>query len=330
MWLVRLIIGLLVLPVVIWGALALFYQAPGPPWVAKALAIGWGVGSVAVLLFARPFWRAIGFVAAGFALVLLWWNTIAPSNERDWLPEVARPPYGELRGDVLTLHNVRNFDYRSETDFTPQWEDRTYDLARLRGVDLFLSYWSSPAIAHTILSWTFEDGPPLAVSIETRKERGEEYSAVQGFFKRYELYYVAADERDLVRLRTNYRGEHVYLYHLVYNTPQRARAVLLDYVKRMNELAEQPAFYNALTHNCTTTIRTHTQHVDPGSSPFDWRFLLNGYGDQMLYERGRLDTQLPFDELKRRSLIDDAAKAADRDPAFSQRIREALPVPPPK
>lgn len=323
----RFFFGVLLLPVIAWGGLALLYQVPGPPWVATALALGWAMGSVAVLAAIRPLWHAVGFFAAGFALLLLWWSAIRPSNERDWLPEVARAPYGELRGNLLTLHNVRNFEYRSETDFTPRWEDRTYDLARLRGLDLFLSYWGSPAIAHTILSWTFEDGPPLAVSIETRKERGEEYSTIQGFFKRYELYYVAADERDVVRLRTNYRGEHVYLYHLVYNTAERARAILLDYVKRMNELAEHPAFYNALTHNCTTTIRTHTQHVDPGSSPFDWRLLLNGYGDRMLYERGRLDGQLPFDELKRRSLIDAAAKAADRDPDFSRQIREGLPVP---
>ena len=297
--------------------------------MAKALALGWGVASVAVLVLARPFWRAIGLVAAGFALLLMV-GTITPSNARDWLPEVARPPYGELRGDLLTLHNVRNFDYRSETDFTPHWRTGTYDLARL----------ARPRPLPVVLELSGHRAHDSELDLRRRAaarrvDRDAQGAwrgvlAVQGFFKRYELYYVAADERDLVRLRTNYRGEHVYLYHLVYNTPERARAILLDYVKRMNELAEQPAFYNALTHNCTTTIRTHTQHVDPGSTPFDWRISLNGYGDQMLYERGRLDTQVPFDELRRRSLIDDAAKAADRDPAFSQRIREGLPVPLPK
>jgi hypothetical protein len=181
-------------------------------------------------------------------------------------------------------------------------------------------------IAHTILSWTFDSGPPLAVSIETRKERGEEYSSVQGFFKRYELCYVAADERDVIRLRTDHRGEHVYLHHLSV-APGGARATLLDYLARMNDLAERPVFYDALTQKCTTTIRMHTQHAAPGSSPFDWRLLLNGHGDRLLYERGRLDTRLPFDELKRRSPIDGPARAADQDADFSRRIREQLPGP---
>jgi Domain of unknown function (DUF4105) len=141
----------------------------------------------------------------------------------------------------LVLHNVRNFDYRSETDFTPRWETRTYDLAHLTGLDLVMSYWGSPWIAHTILSRTFADGPPLAISIETRRERAETYSALRGFFREYEIYYVAADERDLVRLRTNYRGEEVYLYRLA--TPPDRGALLLDYVKSMNALRDRPAWY---------------------------------------------------------------------------------------
>jgi hypothetical protein len=281
---------------------------------------------LALLVFLRPFRLALVLVLAGFAACHVWWWSLEPTQHKDWQPDVARTPHGELRGDVLTLHEVRNFDYRSETDWTERWETRTYDLSKLRGGDLFLSYWGSPAIAHTILSWDFEDGLPLAISIETRKDKSQVYSAIAGFFKQYELVYVAADERDLIRLRTNHRGEEVYLYRLT-ATPERARAILLDYLKTMNELAERPVFYNAFTQNCTTTIRMHTRHVNPGAQPFDWRLLANGYIDQLLYERGNLDRSLPFPELRARSLIVAKAKAADRDPEFSRRIREGLPTP---
>src|SRR5262249_5407940 len=192
-------------------------------------------------------------------------------------------------------------------------------------VDLFMSYWGSPAIAHTIMSWAFSDGQHLAISIETRKEVGESYDAVAGFFRQYELYYVVSDERDVIRLRTNYRGEHVYCYPL--RAPRaRARLVLLDYVASMNRLAEHPEFYNAGTDNCTTNIRTHVQQVG-GAQPWDWRILLNGYADEMLYERGTIDTSRPFATVKAQSLIDERARAADQDPEFSRRIREGITVP---
>jgi hypothetical protein len=176
------------------------------------------------------------------------------------------------------------------------------------------------------MSWQFEGAQPLAISIETRKKTGQAYSAIEGFFKQYEIIYVAADERDAVRLRTNYRGEHIYLYRLS-ASPSQARNLLLDYVVSMNNLVEHPQFYNALTDNCTTTIRRHVKHIDPNALPFDWRMLANGYGDRLLYERGTIDTRLPFEELRARSLIDAKAKAADQDAAFSDRIREGLPDP---
>jgi hypothetical protein len=304
---------------------ALYFAGPRPQALSTALALGYLLGTIALFLFLRPFRRAVVVYAVVFAGLLAWWSAILPSQSKDWAPEVARTSWAEVEGDRLVFHEVRDFDYRSETDFTPRYLDRTYDLAKLRGVDLFMSYWGSPAIAHTIMSWEFEDAPPLAISIETRKDKTQQYSAVQGFFKQYTIFYVVADERDVIRLRTNYRGEDVYLYRLVV-PPEHARRVLLDYVKTINRLHEKPAFYNALTHNCTTTIRLHVQHVGD-ASPFDWRFLLNGYGDRMLYERGRIDTSLPFEELRARSNIVQRAKAADRDPEFSRRIREGLPDP---
>ena len=304
-----------------WGALALHYA--GPPSLATALPIAWLAAGLALFLLVRPAWRGLIAFAVACALLLLWWHGIEPRNDRDWQEDVAHPPTGEVNGEFLTIHNLRNFDYRSDTDFSPSWETRTYDLSQLRGVDLFLAHWGSPAIAHTILSWDFGRGDHLAISIETRKEKGEEYSAVAGFFKQYELYYVAADERDVIRVRSNVRNEDVSLYRL--RAPlERVRALLLDYVQRMNELAATPVFYEAATQNCTTTIRMHNRHVGP-VQPWDWRMLVNGYLDDMLYEQGTIDTSLPLAELQARSQISERARAARDDPAFSTRIREGLP-----
>jgi hypothetical protein len=221
---------------------------------------------------------------------------------------------------------LRNFDYRSETDFTPRWEERRFDLSRLVGIDLFLSYWGPTLIAHTVMSWEFEDGQHLAVSIETRKEKGESYSALRGFFRQYELFYVFADERDLIGLRTNHRGETVYLYRLP-ASPERARELLMIYVEQIDRLARSPGWYNALTHNCTTSIRLHAGQGGVWL-PLDWRLLLNGNLDEYLYEQGRINRSLAFPEIRRRSDITAKARAAGSSPDFSGRIREGLPARP--
>jgi hypothetical protein len=315
--------GIVAVGIVGWGALALHYA--GPAWLATALPVTWAVVGLGLLVFVRPFGRAL-VAFAGAAVVLFgWWSTIRPSNDRNWQPDVARPPYAEVDGDRLTVHNVRNFDYRSETDFTEHWETRTYDLAKLDRLDFFMSYWAGPSIAHTIVSWQFTDGQHLAVSIETRKEVGETYSAVAGFFRQYELYYVVADERDVIRLRTNYRGEHVYLYPLR-TARDRARRLLLQYVESFDALAKQPEFYNAATDNCTTSIRSNVRQAGAVVG-FDWRILVNGYLGEAFYERHLIDTSRPFPEVKAASLIDARAKAADQSPDFSRLIREGIVVP---
>jgi hypothetical protein len=266
-----------------------------------------------------------GLLAASLPVVLvaLWWASIAPSNSRDWSPDVARTAQAAFHDSSVTIQNVRNFKYRSETDYDQRWETRTYNLNGIRGVDLFMSFWGPTQIAHTIASWDFDDGQHLAISIETRKKKGQSYSAVRGFFRQYELYYVVADERDLVGLRTNYRGEQVYLYHIEASASQ-ARALLLDYLKEVNRLAEHPQWYNALTQNCTTAIRGHVQSIGAGGR-LDWRLLANGHLDQLLYERGEIDTRVPFGELRARSNITERAKAAGDSADFSPRIRQGLP-----
>lgn len=318
--------ALAALPVVLlalWCGTALGFRFPGPTVIRHGAGGLFVLGVLATLLAVRPLVRKGAVLTVLFGLFAAFYATVRPSNDRDWSPEVAFPPTGSVSGDTLTLKNVRNFRYRSESDFTERWETRTYDLSAIEGADLYLSYWGSPLIAHTIVAWDFTSAPPLAVSIETRKERGEQYSAIRGFFREYELYYVAADERDLIGLRTNHRDEDVYLYR-VRISPEAARDLLLDYVKTMNELAEHPRWYNAAIDNCTTGIRVHVEHI--GSvRPWDWRILVNGHGDELMYERGNIATDLPFDELKRRSNVVARAKAAGDAPDFSARIREGLP-----
>jgi hypothetical protein len=172
------------------------------------------------------------------------------------------------------------------------------------------------------MSWEFDDGRHLAISIETRKEKGETYSALRGFFRQYELYYVVADERVVVRLRTNDRGEQVFLYRLRSSQAQ-ARAALESYLQEVDHISQTPEWYNAFTHNCTTTIRGHIQHAGV-HNPWNWRILANGKGDELLYSRGLINTSLPFAEVRTRSDITTKAKAADRDPEFSERIRAGL------
>ncbi|MEM9176994.1 MAG: DUF4105 domain-containing protein [Myxococcota bacterium] len=288
-------------------------------------------GALAAALLARRLGRRWARGAAAglpFLCVFVWWHSLDARNDRAWLLDVSRLPRAEIEGDRLVVHGVRNFRYvpGSEEIAEARWETRTYDLSKLEGVDLFLSYWGSPMIAHTIASWDFGDGRPLAISIETRKEVGEAYSAVLGFFRQFELYYVVADERDVVALRTNHRGEQVRLYRTTAK-PALARAILLDYLAEINALEEEPVWYNAATHNCTTTIRHHVRHVAKGGHRFDWRILVNGRLDELGYERGNVDTRLPFETLRARSDIGERARAAGDAPDFSQRIREGLPNP---
>lgn len=327
--LLLLLLALVLAGAAAWGALAIHYSGIRSPGVRNALASAFAiVGLLTVVALALPRWRwrVFGTFLVVFAVLVAWWNTIAPSNERQWQPEVAKLAYATIDGDLVTVHDIRNFDYRTESDFTPAYYDRTFDVRRLESVDLIAVYWMGPAIAHTFVSFGFEGGDHLAVSIETRKEVGEGYSTIKGFFRQYELYYVVADERDVIRVRTNYRKdppEDVYVYR-VQGPIENGRRLFLEYMRKINALKERPKFYNTLIHNCTTTIWLNTR-INPGHLPFSWKLLASGYVPEYLYETGRLDTSLPFAELQRRSLVNARAQAADQDPDFSRKIREGLP-----
>jgi len=256
--------------------------------------------------------------------LLVWYFGLEPSNERDWQTDVAVLPYATVEGDLVTVHNIRNFDYHTETDYTPAYYDKRFDLRKLEGVDVVAVYWMGPAIAHVFLSFAFSGGDHLAISIETRKEKGEGYSTLKGFFRQYELYYVVADERDVFRLRTNYRRdppEDVYVYR-VSGPLENGRKIFLEYINRINALKANPEFYNSLTTNCTTNIwlnsRVNSEHL-----PFSWKILASGHVPELLYEHGRLATGgLPFSELQQRAHINARAQAAGTAADFSQRIRE--------
>jgi len=331
-FIVRLALASVIVVTALWGSLALHYAGPagGPrePLVVAFAALG-AIGLLGCALrrrHRRLFAAALTAYAAAFLALLAWWQGIEPSNDRDWRAEESRLPYATIDGDVVTVHNIRNFDYRSEDDFTPAYLERRYDVRRLEHIDLTAVYWMGPAIAHIYLSFVFADQPPLAISIEARKERGEGYSSLAGFFRQYELFYVVADERDVTRVRTNYRHdppEAVYLYRLR-GKPENARRIFRAYLDRINALRSEPEFYNTLTTNCTTVIWQHSL-VNPDHLPLSWKILASGYVPEYLYETGRLDDSLSFEDLRRRSHINAAAQAADKAADFSRRIRAGLP-----
>src|SRR4029077_20650797 len=272
------------------------------PKAGPFAAILFVIALLAVVIFVREKLLKLGIVFGACVLVAAWWLTLNPSNDRAWQRDVAQTAWAEINGDEITIHNVRNCDYRTATDFTPHWETRTVRLSQITGMDLAINYWGSPWIAHPIVSFQFADGPPLCFSIEIRKKVGQSYSTIGGLYRRFELIYIVADERDVIRLRTNYRKEDIYLYRTTIS-PAKARERFLEYIHSLNALRNKPRWYNAIPTNCPTSIRT--QHPPKERIPWDWRILLNGKGDELMYERHVIVTGgLPFAELKTRSLID--------------------------
>ena len=317
------------IPVItLWGIGALYFSPLLPARARTFAAASYGTASVSA--FALLPWPGTAIAAlAIFAVLVILFLRIPASNDRNWQPEVSVTPHATVNGDLVTIRGVRNFDYRSSSDFTPRWEERTYDLRKLDSVDIIAVYWTGKAIAHVMVSFGFEGKDYLAISIETRKEKGESYSTLAGFFRQYELYYVVADERDVIGVRTTYRQpqEDVYIYRV--RAPLRnIRRVFLDYIDRINDMRIHPRFYNTLTTNCTTSILMHTR-MNPESPPMSWKLLLSGYVPNYLYDLGRIDTAKPFAELEKLCRVNERAHAADKDASFSQRLRQGLPKPAP-
>jgi Domain of unknown function (DUF4105) len=304
-----------------WATAALYFDLPWASLRTPAAALC-AIAMAGGLIAFKGRWPSIAISWGAGVCVLVWWLSLKPSNQRAWQPDAAQTAWAESNGDQITIHNFRDCDYRSEGDYSARWESRSYDLSQLQAVDLFLSYWGSPWIAHPIVSFDFGAQGHVAISVEPRKEVGKVYSAVRGFFRYNELIYVVGDERDVVRLRSNYRGhEDVYLFRTRV-TPQQGRLLFLDYLRHANHLRDHPEWFNALNNNCTTNIPfAGAESGQRNWSRWDWRILLNGHVDEMLYEHGDLAGSLPFALLKRRALINPAAGAADHAPEFCDRIR---------
>ena len=318
---------LLIAPLAAWAAMALWFRLPAPEWakVAAASALALIAIATVVAFFTRRRWAALLVFGLAFGGVVIWWNTVQPAADGDWAPDVARQTTGTLNGDILTLSDVRDFDWRTDDDFTERWSQRSYDLSKLKTLDLFLIYWAGPEMAHLIMSFGFDDGEKLAWSIEFRRQKNGEYSPVADSFKTDALVYLATTERDSVRLRSNVRGEDARLYRLR-TSPEQARTLLLEYVAEANALAKHPAFYNSITTNWTTSVAKLIRAAG-GTLPFDWRLIVNGYLPGYLYDRGAVVTTIPLSELMALARIDERAKAADLLADFSRLIRVGVPSP---
>ncbi|SFW18830.1 Lnb N-terminal periplasmic domain-containing protein [Luteibacter sp. UNCMF366Tsu5.1] len=307
-----------------WGALALAFRFPGPRPVRFVVAGAWSSGCLVAWiawLGWRSAWAPLAFVAAHVVL-LGWWASLRPRNDRAWADDVARLPSAEVTGSRVLMHDVRHFQWRTDDDYDAHWETREYDLDRLVGADAILSYWSGEAIAHAMLSFGFDDGEHLVFSVEIRRKRGEAFSEIGGFFRQFELVLVAADERDIVRVRTNVRGEDAYIFPLRI-TPEATRSLFLSYVDAANGLARSPRFYNTVTSNCTTIVYRMAKRID-GGLPFDLRLLLTGYLPEYLADNGALDPRHSVDEWRRVGRITDRAKATGPADDFSMAIRRGM------
>lgn len=307
---------------ILWATFAIYYPSLRWPWMQVVLALAFLAFGIWVFWWARRR-RMYLLFAIFFLSVMAWFIALLPSHDRNWQPDVAVMPRAFIDGDRVRITGVRNFEYRSVTDFTPRWEEREVQVSHLTSIDFYVSFWMRGPVAHTFLTFNFDNAPPLCVSIETRPEMGEGFDPIGSMFKKFELIYVVGDERDLVRVRTNYRHEDVYLYHL-YISQASARGLFLIYLDRINELADRPEFYHLLNSSCTVNIVRYARAI-AGPTGFNFRYFLNGFMASYLYTKGFLNTTIPFEELRRRSWINDAAQAAGDSPDFSKLIRAGLP-----
>jgi len=321
-------LALLMLLAALWITGLLAYQLPGPGWGRYLLVALWIVfavtGAIGVARARAGRWPG-GLYGVALGLSGIWWLLLTPRQDRVWADDVAqRLKVVQVDGSRVVLDNVRDFTWRSETDYDARWVRREYNLDQLRSADLILSYWMGPMIAHTLISFGFDDGRYLVFSLEIRKERGESFSALGGFFRKFEMTLVASEETDIVRTRTNARGEDVYLYRLHGMTQEQLKALFVSYLGEARKLDAAPAFYNTLTSNCTTIVYELAKQIAPGL-PMDYRLLASGYFAEYARDLGVLTPGVPFETLKARGRITDRARASNEHDDFSQVIRRDVP-----
>lgn len=314
-----------------WGGCALWFRLPFGGLVKRTIIAAWiglALLGATALIVGQTTWTA-PFGAASLVLLAWWWLGVRPSNDRDWMPEVAELTYGDIGGDVVTLHNVRDFRWRTQDDYDVRWRTRRYDLSRLESVDLVLSTWGRPGIAHVMVSFGFGAGGFVVFSAEIRRKRGDVFSEIGGFFRKYELSVLATTEEDSLRVRTNVRGEESYLYR-VNMPPDGARALFVSYVRTASRLRQRPRFYNTLTANCTTIIWRLANQIIPGL-PMDYRLLLSGYLPEYLDRLGALAGEGDVASRRHAGNYTRRALAVHDAADYSRVIREGVPgIPPPK
>ncbi len=322
-WLI--LLSLVIFCAAVWGGLALYYQLPLPmPWLGIGLVLWAGVTVFALLrLWRHSVRQGLLIYLVLHAVLLVWWNNLTPSNQHLWEDDVAQMTSGSIEGDQVTLFNVRNFVWRSETDYSANWETRHYDLNKLQSVDMLTSHWGMDAIAHVLVSFGFTDGQFVTFSVEIRKKKGQQFSEVAGFFKQYELSILATDERDAIAVRPNVRGEETFLYRIDMPADIR-RQLFLSYIEQANQLLEEPRFYNTVTANCTTLVFGMMQHIS-GGLPLDSRLLLTGYLPSYIDELDGLTTGFDLSQLRDAGRITERSKKASNSANYSQAIRQGVP-----
>ena len=305
-----------------WSSMAVYFSNLPGEWLKTILAWGYFLSyPLLLLLFRKHLWWTMLGMTGLCLVILIWYLLIPPSHNRDWTTDVAVLPYAEINGDLVTIHNIRNFDYHSETDFTPSYYDRTVDVSKLKSLDYILSYWdNNEAIAHTMASYGFDDGYHLCVSVETKREKGEPQTALRGIFRQYELIYILADERDLLRLRTDFRKEDVYVFPLK-TSREEIKTFFLEVISRVNEISRQPEFYDTITHNCLTTLVSDFRQVRSPVKMFDLRRILNGWSAEMIFENNNIDTDFSYDETRQKCYANQYIQGEYDVSAYSKLIR---------
>ncbi|NOQ64305.1 MAG: DUF4105 domain-containing protein [Methyloprofundus sp.] len=310
-----------------WASVLIYFLCL-PNELVALLAAGGFFLSIPALYFLLPQRSiSISIIALLYISVLFLWSTMQASNDRNWVSSVAKLPHTVIESENITVHNIRNFDYKTEFNFIENYYDKSYRLEDLETLSFILSYWGGgTTVAHTILSFGFKNGDYLAVSAETRLEKDEPQGLLQGFFNQYEIIYILADERDVLRLRSNYRKvepEEVFVYPTKFNK-QKVRQVFDIIMARVNTLYQNPEFYNTLTHNCFTSLHGDLSSINENKAVFDWRIFANGYSDQMLYENGNMNTDLSFAEAKAYFHINQYVSNDNSAKDYSLRIRPNL------
>lgn len=318
----------------VWLCLALWIQQPLGSFFSRAAIVLWvlfALSLIGVYVSGHLFSRRTDIIiyCVAFACSLAWYFSLDARQDRDWNPEVAEQLHYEKNGDIVQLHNVRNFDWHADGSYDIRWEDRSIDLNKITGINVITSYWMGPQIAHTLVSFDFADQKPLVFSIEIRKEKGEDFSAIGGFFRKYELSLVASDEKDLIYTRSNIRQEQVYLFPIKMPAPER-KALFIEYLHKADELRAEAKWYNTLTSNCTTLVFDMVQAINPQRLPKDYRLLASGYLPNYLYDLKALNQNYSMKEWYRLAHINPRAEQYEQQPNqsseyFSDVIRTGLP-----